>query len=281
MTPKTILTACLTSLQRLCRNGQETRTAADQELLAWGGAQGMAPWQIYEQALAADIWPVSLERNFPTLTTAEQLQLWRSRVLVLGLGGLGGFQASLLARLGVGRLVLADGDTFTLSNLNRQLFASPQTLGQNKAKVAGRQLNLSHPALQVEVIDQFLDRQSLPGVLAQVQVALDALDTLAARRALFTTARTAGVPVVHGAVHGVYGQVATILPQDGEAFPALYGSDPSLSDIVVGIAPTVCLVASLQVQEACRLLLGWPLAYHRRLAHVDGDTGRLEILPLF
>ena len=62
-------------------------------------------------------------------------KLARSRVLVLGLGGVGGAAAEMLARLGVGRLTLADGDVFSPSNLNRQLGALSSTLGRNKAEV--------------------------------------------------------------------------------------------------------------------------------------------------
>ncbi len=280
MAPTDLAGASFTTLQRICRAGQETLAVADQELLAWARAQGLSPWQAYEAALAAGIWPVSLERNFPVITTGEQLQLWRSRVLVVGLGGLGGFQATLLVRLGVGRLILADGDTFALSNLNRQVFASHQTLGQNKAQVAAQHLRACQPAVELEVITRFLDAASLAQILPHVQVALDALDNLPSRRQLFQAAQQAGIPLVHGAVHGLFGQVTTLLPQDGDGFQAVYGPQPAVAAVPEVLAPTVSLVASLQVQEVMRLLLGRPPAYRGCLALVDGDSGRLEIIPL-
>ncbi|MGA8142255.1 MAG: ThiF family adenylyltransferase, partial [Desulfobaccales bacterium] len=190
-------------------------------------------------------------------------------------------QAMLLARAGVGRLLLADGDAFTPSNLNRQLLATALTLGQNKAVVTARHLREVNEGLLIEAIPEFLDQERLRQVLPGVQVLLDALDTLGARRDLIAAAKEAGVPLVHGAVSGVFGQVATLMPQDrGEVnlYPFLQAPDP---ETVPGVlAPTVTLTASLQAMEAIRLLLGKEPNYRGRLAHFDGDTGRLEILPL-
>jgi len=266
---------------RIFRGGKETLAVADHDLLAWAASRGLTPAQVFETALDAGVFPESLERNFPALNAGEQLKLFQSRVLVVGLGGLGGFQALLLARLGIGRLLLADGDVFVPSNLNRQIFSTPKTLGLNKAVVTARRLLDSHPALTVDPVDQFLNPGNLPDYLAQVQVALDGLDNVPSREALFAAAQAGGVPLVHGAVHGLFGQVATILPQDAGSFQKIYArSSPGVTEPPEVLAPVVSLTASLQVQEAVRLLLGQPLAYHNALAYFDGATGRLEVLPL-
>ena len=111
-------------------------------------------------------------------------------------------------------------------------------------------------------------------------MALDGLDNLKARRELFTAAQAARVPLVHGAVMGTYGQVSTILPADRESFDRIFATASDKGEPPDILAPLPTLVASLQVQEAVRLLLGKPPAYHNVLAHFDGDTGRLEVLPL-
>ena len=252
------------------------------QLHAWAAEQGLSRRQAVELALEEGIFPDILERNFPSLSAAEQLILWRSRVLLVGLGGLGGCQAQLLARAGVGRLYLADGDCFTPSNLNRQLLATSETLGQNKALVTARYLRQINEALEVEAIPEFLDQRRLQNFLPEVQVVLDALDTLAVRREIVAAAKAAGVPVVHGAVSGAFGQVTTLLPQDpGESSWLFPGAAPFEPETASGVlAPVVTLTASLQAMEALRLLLKQAPAYHGVLAHFDGDTGRLEILPL-
>ncbi len=275
-------TASLEALaRRLTRSGREFLAVADQDLVAWAASRGLPLPQAFEAALAAGIFPESLERNFPALSAEEQLRLFKSSVLIVGLGGLGGFQAVLLARLGVGRLLLADGDVFVLSNLNRQLFATERTLGFNKALVTAQHLKEIHPALIAEPIDQFLTPENLPHYLGRARVAVDGLDNLAARRDLFAAAQAAGVPLVHGAVHGQFGQVATVLPQDKDIFQKIYAAaKPRAEGPPEVLAPVVSLTASLQVQEAVRLLLGHTPAYHQTLAYFHGDTGRLEVLPL-
>ncbi len=267
---------------RAIRDEREFSLAPQEGLGSWAADQNLTLRQAIELALEAGIFPECFERNFPSLTPAEQLTLWRSSVLVAGLGGLGGLQAMLLARAGVGRLLLADGDSFAPSNLNRQLLATAATLGQNKALVTAQHLLKVNAALDVQAIPEFLEGDRLRDFLPSVQVVLDALDTLTARRDLITAAQQAGVPVVHGAVRGVFGQVSTILPQDPGDFPYLFppGEPPPAETAPGVLAPTVSLVASLQAQEALRLLLGKEPAYRGVLAHFDGDTGRLEILPL-
>jgi molybdopterin/thiamine biosynthesis adenylyltransferase len=264
------------------RMGQEFLVISRDQLYSWAAERGLSRRRALELALEEGIFPEEFERNFPSLSAADQLALWRSRVLLVGLGGLGGCQAQLLARAGVGRLYLADGDCFMPANLNRQLLATSETLGQNKALVTARYLRQINEALEVEAIPEFLDQARVQSLLPEVQVVVDALDTLAARREIVAAAKAAGVPVVHGAVSGVFGQVTTILPQDsGESswlFPVAAPPEPETAPGV--LAPVVTLMASLQAMEALRLLLGQTPVYHGVLAHFDGDTGRLELLPL-
>jgi len=264
------------------RDGQEFWVIPWKCLRAWAAERNLPLRQAIQLALEAGLFPDCFERNFPSLTAAEQLILWRSTALVAGLGGLGGLQAMLLARAGVGRLFLADGDAFAPSNLNRQLLATAATLSQNKAMVTAQHLREVNEAIDAQAVAEFLDGDRLRDFLPSVQVVLDALDTLAARRDFISAAKQADVPLVHGAVRGAFGQVTTILPQDPEDFPYLFPpGEPAAAETAPGVlAPTVSLVASLQAQEAIRLLLGKEPAYHGVLAHFDGDNGRLEILPL-
>jgi molybdopterin/thiamine biosynthesis adenylyltransferase len=248
----------------------------------WAAEHRLTVRQAYEQALVAGVLPDSLERNFPSLTPPEQLRLFKSSVLVVGLGGLGGYQATLLARLGVGRLLLADGDCFAPTNLNRQLLATRDNMGRSKALITAEFLGGIHPALELRPLEEYLDAAKFTAYLRQVDLGLDALDSLAARRQFLAAARQAGKPVIHGAVLGQDGQVTTIFPTDDLAFESRYLNPSSFdSEPPPVLAPIVSLVASLQVQEAVRLLLQRPLAYHGRLAYLDGDTGRLEFFPLW
>lgn len=265
---------------RISRYGKDLLFISESDLRDWARINQVSLRRAFEAALETGIFPECYERNFPALTNAQQLTLFQSRVLVAGLGGLGGSQAALLARVGVGSLWLADGDVFTSSNLNRQWLATRKTLGQSKTKVTARHLKDINPALRLTVIPHFLDPDHLRQHLSQVQVVLDGLDTIAARRWLAAACRDLGLPFVHGAVLGQFGQVATLMPADPTGLGSIYPSAAAAETSREVLAPTVTLVASLQVQETVRLLLGQPPAYRGRLAHFDGATGRLEIVAL-
>jgi molybdopterin/thiamine biosynthesis adenylyltransferase len=264
------------------RGGEDFRTISDHDLRNWAQRHCLTMRQAVARALQAGIFPECYERNFPSLLAPEQLRLFDSSVLIAGLGGLGGTLAVLLARVGVGRFILADGDVFTLSNLNRQCLATHPALGENKARITTAHLYEISPALRAEAIPDYLDSENLPGYLSEVQVVLDGLDNLSSRRALFAVSQAAGVPLVHGAVEDRFGQVTTILPGDPDSFSTIYAdTDKEPEGGLEILAPVVALTASLQAQEAIRVLLGKTPAYHGRLAHFDGDTGTLQLLPLW
>jgi molybdopterin-synthase adenylyltransferase len=263
------------------RAGQDFLMISAAKLARWAEDHALSPRTALLAALDAGLFPECFERNFPSLSAAEQLRLFQASVLVAGLGGLGGYLAELLARVGVGRLLLADGDHFLPANLNRQLLATQGTLGANKAQAAARRLAEINPAIVAKPIAAFLIRENLPTYLPQVQAVADGLDTLQARRRLVDACWAANRPLVHGAVVGKFGQVTTLDPGKSASLRHLarvLAAEPEGSREV--LAPTVAIVAGLQVQEIIRLLLGQLPAYCGVLAHLDGDTGGLELLPL-
>src|SRR5512144_2796704 len=115
---------------------------AQGDLLPWAEqhaaaeAYGMTAGEIEDVALEAGLLPARYQRNRKTLSTADQLKLFRSTVAVIGCGGLGGYVVEELARLGVGRLKAIDPDIFEEHNLNRQLMSTITALGQPKVEAA-------------------------------------------------------------------------------------------------------------------------------------------------
>ena len=92
------------------------------------------------------------ERN-GIITDDEQNRLKRTKVAIVGLGGLGGYVAEQLVRLGIGELVLVDGDVFNESNLNRQLFSTEAAIGHSKAEVANARLKAIDSEATEKVIE--------------------------------------------------------------------------------------------------------------------------------
>ena len=113
---------------------------AQGDLLPWAEqraaaeAYGMAVGEIERVALETGLLPARYQRNRKTLSTADQLKLFRSTVAVVGCGGLGGYVVEELARLGVCRLKAIDPDVFEEHNLNRQLMSTIAALGQPKVE---------------------------------------------------------------------------------------------------------------------------------------------------
>ena len=106
--------------------------------------------------------------------------LRRSHVLVVGLGGVGGYAAEQLARAGIGKLTLVDGDVVNVTNRNRQLLALCSTQGQPKAEVMARRIRDINPEIELEVICQYLKDDAIIELMARpFDFVVDAIDTVA------------------------------------------------------------------------------------------------------
>ena len=235
-------------------------------------------------ALEAGIIPQRYLRNLGTLEISGQLKLLKARVLIIGAGGLGGAMAHLLARIGLGSLILADGDFFSEDNLNRQTFSLEQNLGQKKVQVVGSEILKINSAMDVETFAGFVRENELAGLLRGVDVAMDALDNMPTRFLLERVCKKEKVPLVHGAVAGFCGQVTTIFPED-MGFKAFYGESPNLPEkgieVELGNLPgIVSAVASLQVQEAVKIITGLGRPLRNRLLFLDSLNGAAELISL-
>lgn len=199
-------------------------------------------------ALRHSLMPRRLKRN--GLSCSEQLSLLKATVAIIGCGGLGGRSAELLARIGIGHLILCDPDVFSESNLNRQIFCDSTTLGDKKVAVVGRALEQINPSLKTTLTCHRFSPVSLQGA----DIVIDALDSIQARKDLAGLCSIRDIPLVHGAVRGWYGQVG-VAPSQGKLTADLFrhGKDPKTPPRVLPM--TVSLVAAIQVAETCKLIL--------------------------
>jgi adenylyltransferase/sulfurtransferase len=216
---------------------------------------------------------------------AGQERLQQSRVLVVGLGGLGCPAALYLAAAGVGELLLADGDDVELSNLQRQIAHSGDDIGTNKARSAAAAIASLNPEVQLEVIPRALDEDSMPELVARVDLVVDATDNYPVRFALNRACIAAGVPLVSGAAVRSEGQVAVFDPvRGGPCYRCLYARDGaatalSCSDSGV-LAPLVGVIGSLQAMEALKLLSGFGEVLRGKLLMLDLRTMDIRQLTL-
>ena len=125
-------------------------------------------------------------------------RLARSTVLILGLGGVGGYVLEGLARAGVSRFILADCDVFSESNLNRQILATRETIGRKKTEVARERVASINPDAAVVTFDAFLDADNIPELFSTetVSFAVDAVDNVTAKIAAVCEAKRRGIPIL-------------------------------------------------------------------------------------
>lgn len=209
------------------------------------------------------------EKNQSILDPEEQAILLTKRVAVVGLGGLGGYAAGELARLGFGYLTLIDPDRFVESNLNRQLFATTQTLGKLKVEVTREALRAINPEVVIQIYPLRLDMQNGSQLLDGAELVLDCLDSVRDRLVLGQVCREIGVSLIHGAVGGWYGQVSFIAPGDDTLEKLFSASDSSNHESYSAPAFTPALVASLQVAEAVKYCLGKGALLKNKLLYID------------
>ncbi len=232
------------------------------------------------EQLKKGIWPPALSRNHPTLSAEEQARMLLSTAAVVGLGGLGGYLATLLARAGVGHLVLVDGDRYETSNLNRQVLATAETLGRGKARVTEDYCRSISPEIRTTVRDTHFRPEDGESILEGADVVMDGLDSVPARKDLFAAARALNLPYIHGAVSGTSGQTSTFLPDSPLTLDHVYPGEIPSSPPPSVLAPVVAVIAGIQALEAIRILSGQAPANAGTLVFFDGAETAFHKIPL-
>ncbi|NNT95999.1 molybdopterin-synthase adenylyltransferase MoeB [Stutzerimonas nitrititolerans] len=214
-----------------------------------------------------------------------QLKLKQSRVLIVGLGGLGSPVALYLAAAGVGELHLADFDTVDATNLHRQILHDTTSVGRTKVDSAIERIEALNPLVKVVPLRTALDADSLGPAVAAVDLVLDCTDNFAIREAVNGACVAAGKPLVSGAAIRLEGQLSVFDPRvaSSPCYHCLYGhgSEAELTCSEAGVAgPLVGLVGSLQALEALKLLAGFGEPLVGRLLLIDALTSRFRELKV-
>jgi len=209
----------------------------------------------------------------PQVGIEGQERLLASRVLIVGLGGLGSPVAMYLAAAGVGTLVAADFDAVDLSNLQRQILHRTDRLGMPKVDSARQTLAELNPEVRVEGYKGSLSEATLPPLVAAVDAVVDASDNFATRFAVNAACRAAGVPLISGAAIRTEGQVAVFSGRPGDpCYQCLYPRDGTVDETCSAngvLAPLVGIVGSIQAAETIKVLLGVGEPLRGRLLLID------------
>jgi molybdopterin/thiamine biosynthesis adenylyltransferase len=189
-----------------------------------------------------------------------QRKLAKSKVAVVGIGGLGTVSSLYLALAGVGYLRLIDQDTVETLNLHRQILFSLDDLHYPKAEVAAERLEKLNPLLKAEPVSENLNAGNVEKLLAGVDIVVDGLDNMMTRYLLNRTCVKLGIPYVFGAAIGIEGNLSVFAPPETGCLECLL---PNMSDEdlltcdtrgVLGATPGI--IGAMQAMETIKVLTG-------------------------
>jgi len=200
----------------------------------------------------------SRQMMLPEIGDQGQRRLAASRVLLVGLGGLGSISAYYLAAAGVGRLKIVDCDRVTLENLNRQLLHSTAEIDRLKIESAAERLQRLNPDCRVEPTCQRVGNAGAQELAAGCDVIVDATDNRPTRLALNRAALRYAIPFVYGGIDGWNGSAAAFLPRQTACLACMIDPLPKEPEQQKrpALGPTAGLIASVQCLQTLEILLG-------------------------
>ncbi|KON80876.1 molybdopterin-synthase adenylyltransferase MoeB [Azoarcus sp. PA01] len=212
----------------------------------------------------------------PEIGVEGQEAILASRVLVIGAGGLGSPAAMYLAAAGVGTVVLCDGDTVDLTNLQRQILHSAEGVGRLKVESGRDTLLRLNPQARIEPLAMRLDGAALDEQVAAADLVLDCSDNFATRHAINRACVRFRKPLVSGAAIRFDGQVSVfdLRRADSPCYHCLFPEGQEVDEVrcaVMGVfAPLTGIIGATQAAEALKLLIGCGTSLDGRLLLLDG-----------
>lgn len=213
--------------------------------------------------------PPRYQRNYKALSVDDQARLSEATVAVVGCGGLGGCMAEELSRLGVGRLILVDGDRIEESNLNRQLFATENNIGKCKVDAARDRLQSVNSRTGLTLVGEWFTDDNAERIFAGADLVCDALDSRTRRIELERACHRLGLPLVYAGVAGWFGLLGVSYPGDHSVARLFRYGEKGMEQSWGNPAFTPAAVASLSVAEAVKILVDREASLRHAWLQVD------------
>ncbi len=193
-------------------------------------------------------------RQIGLIGTEGQRKLKESCVTVVGCGGLGTFVSLFLVSAGVGKIRLVDGDVPSESNFNRQFFYPGET--GFKADILSEKLKKINETVTVEPICEFLNEENGEHIVKGSDAVADCLDSIDSRLVLNRFAVYYKIPLSHGGIDGLSGQVTFVIPGKTPCLECLFGSVVNNEEITQSLSSSVSMIASLQATDIIKHITG-------------------------
>ena len=198
--------------------------------------------------------------QIPEVGEEGQLKLLGSRVLIVGLGGLGSPALTYLAACGIGEIGIADGDRVELSNLQRQILHGREDVGSDKTASAARSITRLRPDLRLTTYPCRITEANAPEIIAPYDFVIEATDNFASKFLVSDACVRLGKAYSHAGILGMFGQTMTVVPGKGPCYRCVFdsipppGAVPTTSEAgVLGVVPGV--LGAIQAAEAIKFLL--------------------------
>ncbi len=218
----------------------------------------------------------SRQARFKGVGASGQTRINNGRVLVIGCGGLGTALVNLLARSGVGTIVVVDRDIVELSNLQRQLLfdEADAAAGTPKAVAAAAACSRINSEITVVPVVADVSADNIESLVEQADLVIDATDNLQTRYLLNDACVKAGVPWIYGGAVAANGMTMTVIPGETAClrclWPVLPAAGATATCATVGVlGAAVVVIAALQWTEAIKLLVGDRANLSRTLRYLD------------
>ena len=200
-----------------------------------------------------------------------QLTLKTGKVLVIGAGGLGCPVIQYLVAAGVGKIGIVDGDTVSLSNLQRQILYAEKEIGQSKVEIAAHKMRNLNKFVEILTYNEFLTSESADKIFLNYDLVIGCTDSYSTRYLIDKKSIQHNIPFIHGAIREFEGQLCVFNYKGSPSYSDIFGSQPiELSEPggVVGAIPGI--IGSLMAMEAIKILTGLGTVLSNRLLLYNG-----------
>ena len=185
----------------------------------------------------------------------SQLKLKKGRVLVIGAGGLGCPVIQYLVAAGVGKIGIVDGDSVSLSNLQRQILYSENEIGQSKVEIAASKMDDLNKFVDIKTYNEFLTSESADTIFPNYDLVVGCTDSYGTRYLIDKKSIEHNIPFIHGAIFEFEGQLSVFNYKGSPSYADIFGAQPaelSAPGGVVGALPGI--IGSLMAMEVIKIL---------------------------
>ena len=214
------------------------------------------------------------------ITQEQQEKLITSKVLVMGVGGLGAGVVMNLAALGVGQIKVVDSEVIEEADFNRQLIHKYKNIGRAKVMSAKEWIQDFNPDIKVELDKIKINELNYFNIVEGYDVIVDCFDSYESKYILNEIAYRHKKVLIHGSMQGFCGQVTTIVPTKTGCLSCIMQKPKEFKEeIVCSLSPVVSTISALQAQEVLKVLTGCGEPLLNRMLVFDGYKSEFKILP--